>query len=109
VADLLQLIEAQQRDQRFGDRIPPKALEILAGLNPYSLKAKRPRYFRSGRVVKRRRRSAEVTHGTTAMYKRGCRCDECRGEQTRRNREWKRQRRLALTTGPADQRGRGDS
>lgn len=86
---LLALIEEQRRDDELGHRRMVNApLEILAGLNPYGLAATKPRVFLSGRKVVRRpqrRKGAVVKCGTEAMYKRGCRCDECRVAHSVRN------------------------
>lgn len=93
--DLHDLMQQQQEDERWSYVARDRPLEILAGLNPHGMKASRPRYFLSGRIVKRRRRSEEVSHGSTAMYKRGCRCGECRREQSERNKAWRAERKLA--------------
>ena len=83
------LIEEQARDMEYGHRVHNRPLEILAGLEPAGMLRSRPRYFLSARRIRRRRRSSEVEHGTTAMYKRGCRCPMCSGEQSRRNKVWR--------------------
>lgn len=86
--ELLALIADQRRDDEFGHmHVRDAPLEILAGLNPGSLKHSRPRYFLSGRLVHRRplrRKGAVVTCGTATMYKRGCRCDDCKLAQSLR-------------------------
>lgn len=86
VSELLALIEEQRRDDEIGHRRERNApLEILAGLNPGGLKNARPRYFVSGRtIIRRPQRVTGVVCGTASMYKRGCRCEDCRRAQSER-------------------------
>lgn len=104
--ELLDLITEQRRDDEIGHRrVRHAPLEILAGLNPHALKGsyKIPRFL-SGRKVRRRpqrRKGATVQHGTDAMYKRGCRCDGCRGTHSIRNKEYRARAAEAETEKPA--------
>lgn len=45
---------------------------------PSAVSSKLGRLRKAGRVGRRTTRPEDVDHGSTAMYKRGCRCDLCR-------------------------------